>query len=400
MKKKLLLRESFGANLFIFASLAILIQITINLHIFDPFYRAFNDFKFTDLVYSRFHQNATDTNIVIVNIGQLDRSGIAELINKIENEDPAVIAVDALFTDLKDPRGDLALKEAVSNSKNIVLAAGLVQSKNKHADDHHPAEIQTPNTFLGNVNYGTVTLIADKGTTIRHFESFSNEGQGHIVPSFAAEIVGLYDKSAFQKLKDRNKTKEIINYKGNLGTFMHLDHPDILNSTADLNILTGKIVILGYLNEHIGLINDLEDIYFTPVNPVFSGRTNPDMKGVVIHANIISMILDESYVNESARWINWLVAFIICLLHVVLFMYYYVENHKWFHPIAKIAQLLSTVLIVWLVFIIYRYLHVEFDSKITVVSILLSVDLLYFYDGFIKFIARKFNYKSYIIEYH
>jgi CHASE2 domain-containing sensor protein len=398
MRKKLLFKESIFANLFIFLGLILIIQISINLHFFDPFYRSFNDFKFTDLIYSKFTKNQTDTNIVIVNIGQLDRGEIAELIDKINKENPKVIGVDALFTELKDPLQDMALKEAIGNSSALIMAAALTESDDGHG--HHAQHIQAPHSFWGDVDYGTATLIAKEGKTIRHFESFSKDDHGHKTPSFAAAIVKNYDKKAYQILSDRKKTKEIINYKGNINSFMHFDHDEILEGKTDLSILRNKIVLIGYLNQHLDAINDLEDIYFTPLNPVFSGRTNPDMKGVVIHANIISMLLDQSYIRESSSLFNWILAFLICFVHVILFMFYYVERHKWFHPIAKVVQLLTSVFIVWIVFLFYKHLNFEIDSKLTIVAILLSVDLIYFYDGLVKFLSRKLNYKSYIVEYH
>lgn len=400
MRRKLLLKESLVATIFIFLGLAIIIQITLSFHVFDPFYRAYNDFKFTDLVHSKLSQNTLDTNVIIVNIGKLDRNEISKLINNINQAKPSVLGVDALFTDLKDPLSDLALKQAFSSSNNIVLAAGITQVHNDHGHGEAYTEILKPHDVFGQHEYGMASLIAEDGTTIRHFHNSTEDNHHNIIPSFAAEIVKLHDADAYSFLQSRSKNKEVINYKGNLSSYIHLDHEDVFHSSADLSILENKIVLLGYLNETLEATPDLEDIFFTPVNPVFSGKSNPDMKGVVIHANIISMILDRNYINPFPSWLNWIIAFIVCFLHVVLFMYYYVENHKWFHPVAKVVQLITSILIVWVVFILYRNFNLEFDSKITIVAILLSVDLLYFYDGFIKWVARKFNYKSYIIEHH
>ncbi|NJM93588.1 MAG: CHASE2 domain-containing protein [Cytophagales bacterium] len=70
-------------------------------------------------------------------------------------------------------------------------------------------------------------------------------------------------------------------------------------------------MIFGYLGESF---NDVswEDKFYTPLNKTYAGKANPDMYGVVIHANIVSMILNHDYVYTMAESTGVLVAIVLC----------------------------------------------------------------------------------------
>ena len=69
---------------------------------------------------------------------------------------------------------------------------------------------------------------------------------------------------------------------------------------ADLSFIKDKIVLLGFMGINL---NDktFEDIFFTPLNERYAGKSFPDMYGVVIQANIISMILNKKYINTMPQ---------------------------------------------------------------------------------------------------
>ena len=73
--------------------------------LFNPFDDYIDNFDYSDLVYSEMSRKddiyTTDTNIYIVNIGDLSRGELAEKINIIEKFDPKVIGIDAVFREPK-----------------------------------------------------------------------------------------------------------------------------------------------------------------------------------------------------------------------------------------------------------------------------------------------------------
>src|SRR5690242_3137985 len=100
MIRYLFKRDTLLATLMVFVVIALLGLIPLNTHVLDPIKLALHDFDYNDLAYSRLKKNketAVDTNIVIINIGDAQRSEIASIIRKIQQQRPAAIGVDVLF---------------------------------------------------------------------------------------------------------------------------------------------------------------------------------------------------------------------------------------------------------------------------------------------------------------
>jgi len=165
----------------------------------------------------------------------------------------------------------------------------------------------------------------------------------------------------------------------------------LLMDKVDLSAIKGKIALLGYVNRDP---NDILDKKFTPMNKRYSGKSTPDMNGIVIHANIISMVLDKNYIKKLPLWIAWLFAIIIGWLHMSFFIHYYLENHIWFHLAAKIAQLASAIFFVYLGIFLFDQFRIKLDMKLTLIVIVMAVDVIYFYEAWATWMHKKYNYKT------
>ena len=51
-----------------------------------------------------------------------------------------------------------------------------------------------------------------------------------------------------------------------------------------------------------------------------AGRTYPDMYGIVVHANVISMILRRDYIHDAPSWLNILISILVAYFNVALFI--------------------------------------------------------------------------------
>jgi CHASE2 domain-containing sensor protein len=167
--------------------------------------------------------------------------------------------------------------------------------------------------------------------------------------------------------------------------------------------IKGKIALLGYINQDENgdeNENDIEDKVFTPMNEKFAGKSRPDMNGVVVHANIISMILDHNYIKKLPSWVNIVIAILIGWLHMSFFIRYYLENHIWFHLVAKFAQLLSAIFFVYVGIFLFDKFKMKLDMTLTLVVIILAVDIIYFYEAFAVWMHKKFGYKTVFHQKH
>ncbi len=391
MIKYLFKRDTILATIMVFVVMALLALIPINTHVLDPIKLALQDFDYNDLAYSQFHKNSdrsVDTNIVVVNIGSSDRAEIASLISNLSAENPAVIGVDVLFNEPKEAASDSLLLKLFTGSDKIVLAYNLQAEKG----------VLSTTGFLqpGAKASGYANFVGEEGGSIRHTAATMKK-KDKSYQSFGAAVAQVAYPEQYQKLIKRNNLTETVNYTRSADKFLVVDGKSILDSSETSVSFKGKTVLLGYISPDP---NSIEDKHFTPFNKKSVGKSLPDMEGVFIHANIISMIRDNDYINKSPVWINWLIASLLCWLHMSLFIRFFVDKHLWFHLVAKIAQIVSAVLFVYLGLLFYYKWNVKINLTPTFVAIILAVDVLYFYEAISTWLHKRFGVHSLFIHTH
>jgi CHASE2 domain-containing sensor protein len=378
-------KDTLLATIAVFLVMGLLSLLPINTHVLDPIKFALQDFDYNDLAYSRMGKNKEtpiDTNIVIVNIGDAGRQEIAAMIRKVDEQQPKVIGVDVLFNEPKGNTEDSLLLTQIIQNPKVVLAYNL-QSNGE--------QISHEGFLYGQAkNKGFANFVGEERGVIRHFApTIANESNNYSF--FAASIAKVVDPKVYQELVNRNHDIEIINYTHTPEKFVVVNGRELLNGAVSGVSLANKVVLLGFVSSEEGSVLDK---HFTPMNKNSFGKALPDMEGVFVHANIVRMILDRDYIRKVPAWITWALAFLLCWLHMSLFIKYYLERHLWFHLVAKTAQLLSAILFVYLALSFFY----KFDTKVnltpSLVAIILAVDVLYFYEAFCTWLNKKYHYKS------
>jgi len=385
--KKIFRFDYLVSNIALFLTITVLGLIGFNLSVFDPFKKALKDFNFSDLIYSQFNKNQhiLDTNIVLVNIGHLNRKQIADEIKIIRKYQPKVIGFDGFFSILKEKQTDNYLKDQILRDNNFILAA-YFKGYNSAYKRYDTLEKSNPffyNAIIGHVNLGGNN---PKTSTVRFFmpkEKFHND----TIYSLTARLVQVYNPDAFNSLIKRKNKTEKINYIGNYSAFTCFDTYEIFDSLTDLNIIKNKIVLMGYMGENITSANDLEDIYFTPLNSEISGRSHPDMYGMVIHANIISMILSRKYINEMPLWLTILISFIISYFYIYVISTYS-KKIVHFNLIYPAILLLLNCLLIYFVFLIYKNFSYSINSAYFLAPILMYKTFDIYYARMVNFIRK------------
>lgn len=377
MFKYLFKIETLIATCLVFIIIGLLSLIPLNMHFFDPKEIGSKDFDYSDLPYNLLRQYKNvpvDTNIMIVNIGTADRKKIAEMLNRVIAIHPRAIGADILFDQAKGSV-DTSLKTILRAHPEVVLAQQVTVGK------------VLPNYFsVGKGAVGYVNFELESQNVIREFSPFITLG-GKEYLSFDAAILKQADKSKFEELANRKNETEVINYTRAEDKFIVLNGAD---STKDFSILKNKIVLMGYVSPQ----NDIEDKHFTPLNQKFTGKGTPDLNGVFIHANIISMALENNYVHRTSALFNWCLAFVLCWLHMAFFISYYIDKHIWFHLAVKTVQLISAVLFIYLGLLLFYKFNVQIDMAATLVAIILAVDILYFFEAGVVWLHHKKGYKT------
>ncbi len=382
-------RDTIFATLWVFIFIFVLGSIPLNLGVINPIKLGLKDFDSNDMSYSKLgaaKNTPVDKNIVIVNIGMADREGLSLMIDKVATMKPKVMALDAYFDGPRDPHQDSMLSETFKRNKNLVAATKLELS-GKDGDT-----VKLGGVYINTASqYAFVNFFDDSVSTFRYYEPFLEDYKGKVYPSFSSAIVAAYDSNAYHKLEKKGAHKIMINYTRKVNQYKVFTFEDVMMGNVYDSAITGKIVLFGYLNDDP---NDITDKKFTPMNSRFYGKSIPDMNGIVVHANIISMALEKNYVKKLPSWANILIAVLICWLHMSFFVRYYLESHIWFHLVAKIAQVLSAIFFVWLGIYLFDQYRLKVDLKLSLIVIVMAVDVIYFYEAWAVWMHKKYKYHT------
>jgi len=244
-----------------------------------------------------------DTHFVIVDVGQLSRSQLAQLLIRIANQQPSVIAMDIYFPGLGVPTEDTLWSKALCEAGQripVYLAADL---PNPMQPSTKPTQPISHAFFGGCTKTAYANLLFDEwigGRVVRYARLYHHSEIG-VEPSLALAAVQALDSSRLPSSLPAPVLP--IRYRGNLACFYYLSGKDLIQDSLVPPIIANKAVFMGLADP---FHQTLEDIFFSPLalRPIV--LSNPDMYGVVIHANIASMILHGSFWQEVPRGVLWL----------------------------------------------------------------------------------------------
>lgn len=357
-----------------------------NFDFIDPVSTALKDFELTDIVFSHpaFNKNEqADTNIVIVNIGQLSRPEIGTMLRRISANKPAVIGIDAFFRKEKGPEFDSTLANALQEAGNVVLVEEL--SNYNEENETFDTLLTSAAIFTRHCTGAYANVYNEENSDFRTVRKFvpTQTVQGNKAISFPVKICEMVNPKAVQKLYNRDNEIERINYRGNLEKFYTIDVPDMFNTNVDISFIRNKIVLIGFFSLDV-VGNSYEDIFFTPLNKRFAGKSFPDMYGIVVHANTISTILNEQYIDTMPDWLSWVTAVVFCYFNILLFAFIYLKYDYFYDLIVRILQIVGSLILLYLTILVFYELDYELNLALTVSVLLLGGDVLDVYFGLLK----------------
>jgi CHASE2 domain-containing sensor protein len=384
---------------------------------FDPISQALEEFELTDIVFSKLRdQPDMDTSIVIVNFGP-SRMAIAQQIMTISQHKPKVIGVDSFFNceggtydtlncpQLLDTLGNLMLSNAIQEAGNVVLVSRLLQTDSLYKT--YPGDVYDSMEYSDR-------MFSDYATNaFANLPTGDSEGKGAatyqedvkicktIIPkmvvngkqelAFSVTMAMMADSVKTKNFLARNNHEEIINFRGNI----EIDNVklkslrEVMTNTSDFRLLCyaldwtqlesgdytpemfkNKVVILGYLGDYFG-DPAWEDKFFSPLNTKVAGRANPDMFGPVIHANVVSMILHEDYINQIPLSWQVVIAVMVCFLNVLLFRWVDERFPILFDGLSVILQVLQIVIVGLIIVYAFTFFNLKLELSLTMAAVAL-----------------------------
>ncbi len=407
MKK--LLYYIFG-TIFVFFTMWGLGKVTFSLDFLNVFGEVLDDYNTNDIAFSKFKAPfaATDTNIVVVNFGELGRAQVAEQIDILNHFEPAVIGIDAEYEVDGDPFEDSVFAASLARTKNLVLWSKVTYGKPDSLDETRAIwdtlQLVNPKfSKLGDHGYTNALTEGESNfETWRETSSVEYLSNGKKEYSFATKVVQKYDSMLAQKFIDRHERYrlEIINFRGNLDKFVKLDISDVADTNFVAETIKGKIVLIGYLGAAYRSTTWDGDKYYSPLNEKPVGRVPPDMYGVVVHANIVSMILNQDYINTLPQWVSYVIAILICFINVAMFSWLS-ENEfwgPWYGITSKVIQLLEIVGLIYLMLYFFVNQNIKLDLTVTFIAAALSGELIEIYEVVVQNLSKYFTGKAALLK--
>lgn len=395
--------DFFIATLVVLGCISVIFLLPMQFNfdsMFNPVTRTLQDFDMNDVCFSKFRDNEAiplDTNIILVNIGrigELDRNQIAKLVETVNKFEPKVVAIDAFFRADKGPASDSLLERVLSETKNLVLVAELA-NYNEDKDQWDTVKLSNPK-FTTNAVFGFANLITGKEKdsllkTVRLFPP-KYKTKDSVMYAFEVEIARKFSPESVKKLMARKNNVEFINYRGDLSKFPQIEFESIFEPEADFSMLKDKIVLFGYFNSELETNYIFEDHFYTPLNSRYVGKALPDMAGAVIHANILSMIINQNYLIRVANSFVFFLAFMICYTNFYIFTFIRKRFENWFETVTYLIFIIEAMLITFININLFHYYNISLNINILVGTSALSVPFYeIYYDSIKPLSIRAYN---------
>jgi CHASE2 domain-containing sensor protein len=383
-----LLRDALYSSCLSLVTLGIISTLFISTSYFNPIAHALKDFSFLDAYYqAKFKgQGSISPNLVLINIGDMNRDEIVQLIQKIQGKQPAVLGLDILFDKKSHSKNDSLLFKVISK-ENMVLPYIL------YKDSTNFYGAVTPK----NRNWGFVNLTG-KGATgiIRSFQGVITNHEERWY-ALSSQMMRQYKSGIIWQQNDfESKLSKArrIKFYGHFQDFPHYEGKSILDNGVLPN-LKEKMVLMGYAGAPPQNPYDIEDKHFTPLNTHPLGKGTPDMYGITIHANLINMMLQNDFFHELGRFGKWFLIFMLSYLASLYFI--------WLDRRLKISYRTVRKLVLFVFAFIFVGLCLWLFGKNMVIEPTLAITITMFSAGFVKYykhlvryIKSKRNFKSYI----
>lgn len=369
-------------------------------HLFiDSFGEAIKYHDVTDIGISKFRNHADpsiyDDRLLLLNSEVTNREELTHAIDYLLRNDVAAVGIDLLFDTLYQTSTDTLLA-AVLQDPRVVMGYSFVADSEQGVGHEAVRDLVSDPLFtMGNTSR-YVNLGTDDGYSVRAFEPFHNV-EGVVEPAFAVALTATVDSAIIDDLQERHHEKEWINFRrlqpgkrnrvSPINEEGHIHYPflsvsQFLQDTTGYSatVLRDKIILIGFSGESDQALS-MNDRYYTPLNQRHYGRSLPDMHGVVIHANIISMLLDRDFIEEMPYAMIYVCCFFLFFGNYFLFkkLHHY-KLFSWLPvPVVRVLQLLQFVVLFGIAIFLVAVYNFKIGFILMIISVIMSFELYEYY---------------------
>ena len=318
--------------------------------------KSIKEFELPDMYNSVLNSRAVvqKSDVVVIDIHDLSRYEIGDLVEIIGMHNPKAVGMDVLFAVPSEQ--DPLLFEQLESCPNLVLA-NFVENSSIDDEQYYVSMSSYFSDYDLNIHYGAINLCAESiRDVVRKYQSVYPSDSGYYL-SLAAQMALLINPD-FQPSIDQ----EYIYYPS--VEIEQLSGRDILNGFYG-EVLDNGIIMIGDLY-------DVKDIFSTPI-----GKEIP---GVVIHAYSLHTMLANKHITSTPRWLDWLIAIIFCIAFVCYHVWLLRRNSMIRSLIMRVVQvfIFCGLFYMGLIWFRFKYQYIGFSIAMMVIPIeMLSTDIYY-----------------------
>ena len=238
---------------------------------------------------------------VIIDITENSRREITEILNTVNNMNPAIIGLDVSYIHEEDPNEDSLLVQTIQSLTRLVLPVEYLDNEQGSESFHFGIF----HNQLINKEYGVVSFPENRDILRTYNPSFKIGNQSIdafgcvIAQKCGADISHIHEKS---NLLINYTTLELADDDVAPGfQFLNLNVRDSLSLASEI---AGKIVL-------IGSTNLTSDQHLTPLGNSLSG--------LMVHAHIINTLIENKSIRTTPLIIRYLFCFIMALVILLWF---------------------------------------------------------------------------------
>ncbi len=384
----ILLRDGFISTCLSLVVCYLISILFFNISFFNPLSKALEDFSFLDVYYSeRLNDNPKiEPNIVLLNIEHANRLEITNALQAVLKEEPKVVGFDVILKAFEQTAVDSTLASLLNHKK---VVTGYVLSENGTVSNHPFFKGKGPSGFV-NFNFGYQDAV------VREFTGFF-ENAKKVHKAFSVEVAKKFlSKKAWKKqdLDEKLTSSRVINYVGDYDWFPNLSISEFM-SLSDKSLIKDKVVLLGYLGTPTGNRYDVEDKHFTPLNEVTAGKSIPDMNGLTLHANIVSMIITNNFMYKVSNFWLLIITFVFSFVASIYFIWLDKRLKISYRTVRKAILFVFAVLMIWVTLLLFKYGIVLKSAPIIAVTVF-SAGFIKYYKHVVRYINTKRKFKSHL----
>lgn len=388
-----------------FSTLSVFVLLFISPYLFSidflkPFKDALSDYEITDIYFSKIIPELDipiETDILVVNTGVPTRNGFKELsdvnyaqiVKALQNFEPSTIAIDHEFTIQEDEKNYDYVKQVLSSWDNIIVRKDLIK-EGKYFTKTNEISPVVEGVASG---YGNFLIKRNKEhSTIRTFPPRVILGKDTLT-HIAVKAAQNFNPDAVERMLSRKYETEVINYRGGHQKFEIIDAKQLYKGEFDPEMITNRIIIMGVVDTS-GVSDEFNRTFYTPLNESITGRTFPDMHGVIINSNIVSMILTDEYFKRVPQWVSFAITFFVCYINMLFFGYIGWRNKKWYEIAALLTFVFESVLLAIINVNLVNAYQIQINFTASIIAAALSIPVFELYTDsfkpFFEWILRTF----------